>query len=527
MKRSRKDFTYLSNRQKRRVVLQNAAILETTNGSDHASKESTVTAEEISVCNSTETNEPDCEWNTITFLKRARQNNIEEGSEEGYSYNQPSDLSMNDRESGGGWSEDIHRDNFHDCLREIIVKHNVSHSFVNDLLHLLKMNGHPELPKDVRTLMCTPKNTSASIITLSGGRYVHLGLANGICNNIKQHFTTLPNEIKLNINIDGLPISKSSTSQFWPILAAIYSEYYTEPFVIGVFHGMKKPDDSNVFLKPFVDELKSIFQSGSIIIKGKIIPIKINAIICDAPAKAFISGIKNHSGYFACSKCIIEGDFVENRVIFNETNCRLRTDLSFTNREQPSEHHRYSSILEDLNIGMVSQIVLDCMHLVYLGVTKRLIQFWVNGRIHIRLKPQLLKQASDMLLSIKSSIPIEFVRKPRSLYEVDRWKATEYRQFLLYTGPVILRNILHKKMYRHFLCLSVALRIISDKEYCQKLVDYAESLLVYFVQKYAYFYGEEHLSYNVHNLIHICDEVRHYGSVEGFSAFKLNLLCTN
>ena len=69
-------------------------------------------------------------------------------------------------------------------------------------------------------------------------------------------------------------------------------------------------------------------------------------------------------------------------------------------------------------------------------------------------------------------MPSEFSRQPRSLKDLDRWKATEFRQFLLYTGPIVLQDIISDNAYEHFLALSMTLTILqqSDDEIrCQYL----------------------------------------------------------
>nr|XP_012234623.1 PREDICTED: uncharacterized protein LOC105679273 [Linepithema humile]XP_012234624.1 PREDICTED: uncharacterized protein LOC105679273 [Linepithema humile]XP_012234625.1 PREDICTED: uncharacterized protein LOC105679273 [Linepithema humile]XP_012234626.1 PREDICTED: uncharacterized protein LOC105679273 [Linepithema humile]XP_012234627.1 PREDICTED: uncharacterized protein LOC105679273 [Linepithema humile]XP_012234628.1 PREDICTED: uncharacterized protein LOC105679273 [Linepithema humile] len=178
-----------------------------------------------------------------------------------------------------------------------------------------------------------------------------------------------------------------------------------------------------------------------------------------------------------------------------------------------------TSNLEDLNIGMVTQFPLDYMHLVLLGIMKKLLQFWIKGKHNVRMNATQITLISS-LLSMSSFLPKEFARKPRKLDEVDRFKATELRQLLLYTGPVIFFKKLSHDKYIHFLSLSVAIRILCSKEYRVQLLDYAHSLLLYFVENCGTLYGRQHISCNVHNLVHLCYYVKLGGVLDKFSAFK-------
>jgi len=151
-----------------------------------------------------------------------------------------------------------------------------------------------------------------------------------------------------------------------------------------------------------------------------------------------------------------------------------------------------------------------------------MLYFWKCGPRHCRLSCGQISAISDHLLSFTGKLPSEFVRQPRSLSELERWKATEYRQFLLYTGPIVLRKVLSEHVYETFLCLSVAISILLDESENRRreYLGYARELLNTFVRKSLSDFGDIFVVYNVHNLLHIADDVEHFDcSLNALSAF--------
>lgn len=120
----------------------------------------------------------------------------------------------------------------------------------------------------------------------------------------------------------------------------------------------------------------------------------------------------------------------------------------------------------------------------------------------VRLQSKNATIISNHLLSLKPCITCDFSRVPRSLSEVSRWKATEFRLFLLYTGPVVLKSILTDECYSHFICLNVCFRILLDPYIKNdELINFCGRLLTYFVKKFGKLYGNQFISHNVHGLL--------------------------
>jgi len=407
-------------------------------------------------------------------------------------------------------------------LAEWVVKHGIPNTATSDLLKILKSCYDPTLPTDARTLMKT--DISKSIIHLKDvipGKYFHFGIANGIKNNYLFNENCI---LKLVIGIDGLPLTKSSNSTFWPILCYIRPNSESV-FPIGLYWGNAKPSDSNEFLIDFYTEISDLILNGmeivnksGVICKAKII---LDVFCCDVPAKSFVLKTKGHSGYFSCSRCKIEGEYRNRGICFPELNCAKRTHESFVNKEQ-EEHHVGSSMSILINIpdiNIINCFSVDYMHLICLGIVKKLIKLWLKGPLNVRIQSSKNKILSSLLLSLKSSITNDFQRKPRGVDEVSRWKATEFRTFLIYLGPLVLKNVISEPCYVHFMCLHTSISLLLTPNLSDQLLNYCNELLVYFVKKFGVLYGKEWISHNVHSLLHICDDYKMFGPLDECSCF--------
>ncbi|XP_029170333.1 uncharacterized protein LOC114940024, partial [Nylanderia fulva] len=251
---------------------------------------------------------------------------------------------------------------FEAFLIQWAITHHISHVALSHLLSGLK-KVHPiffNLPKCAKTLLRTPR--SSVITDMFPGQYCHIGIEYGILQFLSasngMNNSTVLSSIKIQIGIDGLPISRSNSNQLWPILGRIMP--HRKVFLIGCYFGKTKPADANEFLKQFVKDINVLIDKG-VTYNKTTFPVSIHSIICDAPAKSFITLTKGHTGYFSCSKCTIEGEFIANRICFPGFDWQKRTDVSFRNQIQEEYHLGRSILLNISNFDIVSQIPLDYM----------------------------------------------------------------------------------------------------------------------------------------------------------------------
>ena len=269
-----------------------------------------------------------------------------------------------------------------------------------------------------------------------------------------------------------------------------------------------------------------MIKEQSVSINGHDTCIKLLGFICDAPARSFPKGTVSHNAFYACERCKVKGEY-HNNLCFLDMNAPVRSNTDFVLfqseiseefNETVSSHIKCCSPLLGV-VDLVTDFPLDCMHLIYLGVMRRLLKFWTS-RIPHKLPRYIISAIDDGLAVLESEAPTEFSRKPRSLKFIDRFKATEFRTFLLYTGPLVCKGKLPRKQYEHFLLLHSAVKglVMHDQVSSSKLEEISECFYA-FIKYGIELYGKSFVTYNVHNVIHVCDDYVRHGSLDGYSAF--------
>lgn len=188
------------------------------------------------------------------------------------------DFTNNVTESNDSNNESDQNIDFKKFLANWTVTECISHSSLRLLLKGIKQytcqNCSFDIPTDPRNLVNTPRNTDTDVC--GNGYYYHFGLTKSILNAISSISRNITN-IKISINIDGLPLSKSSQRQFWD-LQLILKNFSSSAFIMAQKNQLIQIN----FLKNLWMKQNYVLCKEGIIINNKNIPCIIDSIICDA-----------------------------------------------------------------------------------------------------------------------------------------------------------------------------------------------------------------------------------------------------
>ena len=176
------------------------------------------------------------------------------------------------------------------------------------------------------------------------------------------------------------------------------------------------------------------------------------------------------------------------------------------------------SMVPDYNI--LEGNAVDYMHCVLLGVTKMLLKLWFDS-VHSKelwycgTKVEL---ADSKLLQIKP--PLNITRTPRSIQQHrSYWKASEYRNWLLFYSLPVMYSILPIEYLAHHMLLVEAVHTLLQCTITTTMINKVEKLIQHYCFKFQFYYSERYMTANVHYLLHLPMVVQNLGPLFAYSCF--------
>ena len=289
-----------------------------------------------------------------------------------------------------------------------------------------------------------------------------------------------------------------------------------------------KPDLMNLFINEFSKQANRLHTEGITITfpnEGKQVTIHFTPIfvVADSVARPILQNRLQHNGYCGCSYCYHGGQHVKGKGMkypFLEKEPGLRTHKSHlqdvTNAKKHGSFVRgvksESAFIGVPNIDMVWGFPLDYLHNALFGVTEQVWDDWNK-----RLKPTQRRDIDSLLLLIQP--PRDVYRSTEKISSKSVWKATHWRSWLLFYCLPICSRYIPSNLLEHFALFVNSMFTLLKMEISEDELNTCELNLLKFVAQYEILYGIEHMTFNVHALLHLVESVRQSSPPSLTSAF--------
>ncbi|XP_062566251.1 uncharacterized protein LOC134228602 [Saccostrea cucullata] len=293
----------------------------------------------------------------------------------------------------------------------------------------------------------------------------------------------------------------------------------------------------NTFFFPFVKEMRMLYNTGMQVETPsgqQTVHAIINAMTMDLQARACVFNMMQHNGLCACLYCEEPGVVVKSgkghtrSFPYRETKPQLRTRLSIEANVHEAVQSKKAacgfygrSIITHLPwMEFQENCTIDYMHGFLLGITKKFLSMWIDGANYQQpyFIGHKLKDIDKILQSIK--VPYLIHRSPRKIQNnLNHWKASEFRSFLIYYGLPCLKGHLPDTYLELFACFVERTFLLLQEKITTYDLARARMLLEMFYKCMATLYGDAVCGLNVHNISHIVDCVDNWGPLWAYSCF--------
>ena len=244
--------------------------------------------------------------------------------------------------------------------------------------------------------------------------------------------------------------------------------------------------------------------------------------LCDAPERALLLNMNKFNGKFGCIMCMQSGENLNKskrgnnqKFLYHAEQIKVRTKSRYI--QQVSEAISKNICFEGIKgathlskwLHLPTSIIIDYMHASLLGTTKHMLNIWLSAS-NCKKEFYLGRKITDIdeiLLQVK--YPIEFPREQRSLAQhLNYFKASEYRNFIFYTGIAVLIHALPLDYYVHFVEYVIFIRLLCNTKIRNEHILIAFNIIDKYVQTFQKYYGEKNMTFNLHSHLHLPQQVK-------------------
>ena len=331
-----------------------------------------------------------------------------------------------------------------------------------------------------------------------------------------------------NFNTDGAEKFKCSHFSIWPIFLSINElpsqVRFNKPVTCGLWFNKKKPD-MTVFLDKFTDLINKVTDEGipcTISNEQRLLRLYVLTCCCDAPARCQVCGMSQFNAEYGCPWCLHRGEsyggsmryrYLENPPLERTHEETVKIMVEMEPDGNPILGIKYPSPLINLKtynfkIGLIT----DYLHIIE-GLAAMFATYHFDP-----LTESDMKIVDDKMMKIAATQQIGRLTTPISNRK--NWKAREWENYILYYSAPILLPLLSPTLFNHWLLLVESLYILlKDRIHIDEL-NKCYQMLDEFVKQTENLYDVTAMTFNLHQLLHITENVLNWGPLWTISTFS-------
>ena len=351
--------------------------------------------------------------------------------------------------------------------------------------------------------------------------------------------------ISFTLNTDGVHKYRSSSSgNIWPVFLCINElpkEYrYNKKYIIpALIYCDKQKPNMHTLLPPLFDKINKLNKDGFMVDTETHGKIHSHAMIflatADLPAKADLMQMKQYNGEYSCNYCLDKGEkgkTVLHRIWpFTGDANHHRTHAEQLNYSARATQAKAAFGVKGTSVfaklmhpfSLVWAFAIDWMHCICLGIVKTRFQSMVTEKGSTFYVGDQTRTLNDRLSSIKPP-GRKIGRLPRETSELQHWKATEFKNWLIHYSLVVLHGILDHRYFLHWSLLVSSIGILTKDHISPGDLTLADEMLKDFCLLYPIFYGAYSCSMNFHLVRHLVYYVFRRGPLWAYSCFAFESL---